>query len=71
MIKTDSQSSLWTRVSYWLTKIADTFDNDSVEFTFKRVNELNKELIELKTRVQQLENEQTNKPSSTATQAAA
>jgi hypothetical protein len=71
MTNTDSQSSLWTRVSYWLTRIADTFDYDSVEFTFDRMNELNKELTELTTRVQQLESKQTNKSSNTATQAAA
>ena len=71
MTNTDSESSVWTRVSYWLTRIADTFDYDSVEFTFDRMNELNKELTELKTRVAQLENDATTNPSNTATKVAA
>lgn len=63
MTNIDSQPSLWSRMSYWLTKIADTFDYDCVDFTFDRMNELNKELTELRTRVQQLEKEQTNESS--------
>ena len=71
MTTTDSQLSLWARTSSWLTRIAEIADYDSVQFTFDRMNQLDKELAELKTRIEQLEKQPTTESSPPATQAAA
>lgn len=57
MSTTDTPLSLWERTSNWLIRIAEAIDYDSVQFTFDQMNEMDKELIALKTRVEQLEKE--------------
>ncbi|MFT6989021.1 MAG: hypothetical protein ACJASL_000987 [Paraglaciecola sp.] len=69
MSTTDSKLSLWTRTSSWLSRIAEVADYDSVQFTFDRVNQLDKELAELKSRIEQLEKQAITEPSLFATQA--
>lgn len=63
MTATDSQLSLWTRTSSWLSWIAEVADCDSVQFTFDRVNQLDKELAEAKSRIEQLEKQLPTEPS--------
>ena len=71
MTTTDSQLSLWARTSSWLTRIAEIADYDSVQFTFDRINQLDKELAELKTRIEQVEKQPTTESNLPTTQAAA
>ena len=71
MTAIDSQLSFWARTSNWLNRIAEVADYDSVQFTYDRVNQLDKELTELKTRIAQLEKQSTTEPGLYACQAAA
>jgi hypothetical protein len=57
MTTIDSQLSLWDRISSWLTRVAEAVVYNSVQFTFERINELDKELIQLKTWIELLEKE--------------
>jgi predicted nucleic acid-binding Zn-ribbon protein len=71
MTTIDSQLSLWDRISSWLTRVAEIADYDSAQFTLERINELDKELTQLKTRIEQLEKEPATGSNFSTTEAAA
>lgn len=71
MTAIDAQLSLWARISSWLSRVTELADYDSVQFTFDRVEQLDKELAELKSRIEQLEKQSTTESRLFATQEAA